>query len=445
MKLAEIFGDGMVLQRGSNTQVFGEGDGCGYIEFLDNRIDFKAEDGRFSVVLPELNAGEEFDMTVSLEGETKVIRNVLVGDVYLAAGQSNMELTLKDSEKIDICDLPLVRQFRVPPVIPSETYLSGWQCACGDMSELSTVGYYFSKRLHRETNVPIGIICCNQGASRIQAWVSKEVSQNPVFKKSLELHNEIDELYKFNLNNFLYYNSLMKIVPYTIKGVLWYQGESNAIKGEAENYCGMFSALVEHWRKLWDNDLPFYTVQLMPYMQDPWHSDWAMVRKQQEKASKTISHVYMITLFDTGESTEIHPRKKDCVGTALANAVLNTQFNRKEIEYSGPVLVEWKKTGNTAELVFDHADGMWLDCDWFIDTYIYDSDGIHYQINGRTATGTIEENRLCISWLDGINPVGVKMGYWSAPIHKLKNNSGYLASPFDVRFPIDDLNIRSSY
>ena len=159
------------------------------------------------------------------------------------------------------------------------------------------------------------------------SWAPEEVSQKAAFRKSLELHNEVDELYKFKLNNFLYYNCLMKIVPYTLKSVLWYQGESNAVRGEAENYCEMF-----------------------------------------------------------------------------------------------------------AELVFDHTEGMWLDCDWFIDTYIYDSEDIHYQINGRTATATIEDNKLYISWTNGINPVGIKMGYWNAPTHKLKNKSGYLASPVDVRF-----------
>ena len=434
MKLAEIFSDGMVLQRGDRTCIFGEGDGCGCIEFLDSRIDFNAENGRFSVVLPELKAGENFDLTISLGDETRVIKDVLVGDVYIAAGQSNMELTISEAESTDICDMPYVRQFKVPAAVRPEFYSKGWQTCCGDVSKLSAVGYYFSQRLYNETKVPVGIISCNQGGSRIQSWVSKEVSQKPIFEKSLQLHNEKEELSKFNLDNFLYYNKLLKIVPFAAKGVLWYQGESSAVKGEAENYCGMFSELVSLWRSLWNYDFPFYIVQLMPYIQGPWYADWAMVRAQQEKASKTIPGVYMTTLFDTGESDEIHPKKKKCVGTALANAVLNTLFDRKELEYSGPILTEWKKSGNTAELTFAHADGMWLDCDWFMDTYIYDSEGMHYEVNGRTANGTIKGNKLYISWIDGVDPVGVKMGYWNVPIHKLKNDSGYLASPFDVRF-----------
>lgn len=434
MKLADIFCDNMVLQRGDKTQIYGEGDGCGCIEFLSNKIDFKAENGRFSVTLPKLKAGECFDMTISLEGDTTTIKNILVGDVYLAAGQSNMELPLADTENTDICDLPEVRYFKVPSVINHEVCVDGWMSCCGDVSRVSAVAYYFAQRLNGETGVPIGIVSCNQGGSRIQSWVSKEVSQKDIFKKSLELHNEIDELYKFNLDNFLYKNYLLKIVPYTINGVLWYQGESSAVRGEAENYCGMLTELVSFWRKLWDCEFPFYVVQLMPYIAGPWFGDWAMVRAQQEKASKTIPGVYLTTLFETGESNEIHPKQKKCVGTALANAVLNTLFDRKELEYCGPVLKEWKKCGNTAELVFDHAEGLMLDCDWFIDTYIYDSNGIHYEVNGRTATGRIEGDKLYVSWLENIDPVGIKMGYWNAPLHKLKNGSGYLASPFDVRF-----------
>jgi len=434
MKLAEIFCDNMILQWGSGTQIFGEGEGSGFVEFSCNRVEFEANNGRFIVDLPYLNLGDNFDMVVSLEDESVTIKNILVGEVFLAGGQSNMELTLADAENTGICDLPMVRVFEVKVADENETSESGWQICCGDVSKISAVAYYFAQRLQSEVEVPIGIISCNQGASRIHSWVSKEVSQKPIFKKSIDLHNEKEELYKFNLDNFLYYNKLLKIVPYTIKGALWYQGESNAVKGEAEHYCEMFSELVFHWRSLWKCDLPFYTVQLMPYIQGPWLVDWAMVRKQQERASKTIPDVYMVTLFDTGETDEIHPKKKRGVGLALADCVLNTLFNRTELEYSGPVLREWKKKGHTAELVFDHTKELMLDCDWCMDTYIYDSTGQHYEVNERTAKAKIAGNRLIVEWGNELDPIGIKMGYWNAPNHKLKNECGYLASPFDVRF-----------
>ena len=431
MKLAEIFCDNMILQSGNGTQIFGEGEGKGFIAFKDTRIEFETENGKFLVVLPYLEAGDCFDMIISIGDESVAINNILVGEVFIAAGQSNMELSLANAENVGVCDLSKVRVFKVRA---SDERENGWQTCSDDVSNISAVAYYFAQRLYSEVDVPIGIISCNQGASRIQTWVSKEISQKAVFEKSLVIHNKEEELYEFNLNNFLYYNMLLKIVPYTVKGVLWYQGESNAVKGESENYCGMFSELVALWRSIWNCNFPFYTVQLMPFIQGPWLADWATVRAQQEMASKIIPDVYMVTLFDTGESNEIHPKKKRCVGIALADCVLKTLFDRVGLEYSGPLLKKWEKDGNTAKLIFEHATKLILDCDRFLDTYVYDGTGQHYEVNGRTVTARIEGNRLIVEWGDNIEPIGIKMGYWNAPCHKLKNECGYLASPFDVRF-----------
>ena len=433
MKLAEIFCDNMVLQQGNRTEIFGEGEGVGCIEFLNHKIDFTAN-GHFSVILPPLTAGDSFDMTISLGEESVTVKNILVGEVFLAGGQSNMELTLNDTEKIGICDMPNVRCYKV--FAPDDECFgeNRWQICCGDVSNISAVAYYFAQRLNAETGVPVGIISCNRGGSRIHSWVPEEVTQKEVFKNSLMLHSPIDELYSFNLDNYLYKNCLLPIAPYTVKGVLWYQGESNAVIGEAEHYCGMLSELISHWRGLWKAELPFYVVQLMPYIANPWYADWATVRAQQEKASKTIPNVYMTTLFDTGEAYEIHPTKKKCVGTALANAVLNTLCGRCDLEYSGPVISEWKKSGNTAELTFTHAKGLKLDFDWFAETYIYDENGIHFEVNGRTASAEIKDNKIFVSWIDGINPVGIKMNYWNGATPRLINDSGYFVSPFDVVF-----------
>ena len=439
MKLADIFCDNMVLQRGDNTFIFGTGSGNGVIEFLDNKIEFKSENDRFVVLLPTLKAGDVFDITVTLGEEKQIIKNVIVGDVYIAGGQSNMAFTLGDTVNIEFHNNPDIRYYCEPTTVDADMNImrvnKGWRLFEGeDVLDFSAVAYYFAIKLNKKTGVPVGILACNMGASAIQSWVSKETSQKEVFKEALKHHDEKRELYKINFNNWLYYNKLLNVVPYTAKAVLWYQGEHNTEIGEAEKYCGMLKELIYNWRDIWNCNFPFYIVQLMPFLTNHCYSDWAMVRNEQLKASKTIEDVYMVTMFDTGEANDIHPKNKKCVGEALSNAVMNTLFGFNEIEYCGPIVESCIKNGNTAEITFSHADGLRLDCIWFIDTYVYDKNGIHYEVNGRTATGEISGNKLYITWNDDIEAVGMKMGYWNTPMHKLKNSSGYLASPFNIEF-----------
>lgn len=439
MTLGDIFCDNMMLQRGCETIIYGEGNGNGYIEITGKTISFSTQNGKFKVVLPELKAGENFDMTISLDGDTRIIKNILVGDVYIAAGQSNMEMSVVNTFETETESNPDIRYFAEGTNIDENGNISysnkGWRiCDKEDALSYSAVAYHFAQRLNTKTGVPVGIISCNKGASGVQTWVPEEVTLKPFFATTMRLKQDKYQLYKFNLNNCLYYNKLLKIVPYTVNGVLWYQGESNSIVGEAENYLEMFRELVEHWRSLWNKELPFYVVQLMPYLSNPDYSDWATVRDAQIKASKTISNVYTVTMVEVKDLLDIHPKNKKSVGEALANAVMNTLLGLKNIEYSGPVAESCTIYGNTAEITFSHANGMWLDHTWFEDLYIFDKEGINYEVNGRTADFNINENKLVITWDDEIKPIGIKMGYWNIPKHKLKNESGYLASPFKILF-----------
>ena len=439
MKLSDIFCDNMMLQRGSETIVYGEGEGNGYIEIMGKTIPFSAENGRFEVLLPELKAGDNFDMTISLGEDTRVIKNILVGDVYIAGGQSNMELAVADTFETDTKSNPNIRYFREGTDFDGSANISyshqGWRiCEKEDALSYSAVAYHFAQKLNADSGVPVGIISCNMGSSGIQTWVPEEITSKPVFAPTMYLKQDKYQLYKFNLNNCLYYNKLLKIVPYTAKGVLWYQGESNTTVGEAENYLGMLKELINHWRELWNKELPFYVVQLMPFLTNADYSDWAAVRDAQLKASKTIPNVYTITMVEVMDLFDIHPKNKKCVGEAIANAVMNTLFGLKDTEYCGPIAESCSVSGNTAEITFSHAKGMWLDHTWFEDLYIFDEAGKNYEVNGRTADFKIDGDKLYITWDKDINPIGIKMGYWNVPKHKLKNDSGYLASPFKMLF-----------
>ena len=440
IKLAEIFSDNMMLQRGLETIVYGEGDnGKGHIEIQGKKLEFVCENGKFEVILPELKAGDNFDMTICLGNDTRTIKNILVGDVYIAAGQSNMELQVLDTFEIETEDNLNIRYFEEGTKVNGDgiiTYTNeGWRiCEKEDALRYSAVAYHFAQKLNKKTGVPVGIVSCNKGASGIQTWVSKDITSKPCFAPTMYLKQDKYQLYKFNLNSCLYYNKLLKVVPFTANGILWYQGESNSDVGEAGNYLDMLKELISHWRSLWNKELPFYIVQLMPYLSNPDYSDWAKVRDAQIRASKTIPNVHTVTMVEVSDLSEIHPKNKKCVGEALANAVMNTLFDLKDTEYSGPVAEKCVVTENSVEVTFSHADGMWLDHTWFEDLYIFDGNGMSYEVNGRTADWEIKDDKLIVTWDKDIKPIGIKMGYWNAPKHKLKNSSGYLASPFKMLF-----------
>ena len=318
MYLAEIFGDGMVLQRDKEICIFGYGEGSGNIEFCGKNYSFKSENQQFRVYLPPHNFGGPFDMTVTLNNKKQVLQDILIGDVYIAAGQSNMELTLKETANIEYFDNENIRFFTEPnsvdednnPIHNSSEWIS---CKDKKADNFSAIGYYFANELHKHTNVPIGVISCSKGASRVDAWTAPEyTSTEHYLKMQMVRHNDY-HYYKFNHNAYLYKNKLLNIVPFANSGVLWYQGESNRGNAESLYYAKMLEIMIKNWREIWNDNIPFYIVQLMPYNEKAELADWAKIRSEQELVSKTVNNTYLVTLVNTNESEQIHPVNKKTV------------------------------------------------------------------------------------------------------------------------------------
>ena len=429
MKLADIFCDGMVLQRDKEIRVFGSGKGEGKVAFLGRETPFKA-DGDFVVTLPAVSAGGPYEMRVTLDGEEAVIRDILVGDVYLASGQSNMALMLGEIGQEAYAETDSVRYFKEPhfPDDNLDPWLDfkGWEkCAKEASKGFSAVAYYFAAKLHAETGVPVGIVCSSIGASTVDAWTSPEVVDTPEYQSYVAIrHNDFFE-YKFNQNCWLFRNKLLPLIPYSFAGVLWYQGESNRCAAEARNYDKMLAALINDWRGRFGDKLPFYCVQIMPFNEPENEPAWAIIREGIEKASKSLDKTYLVTLFNTGEADNIHPTKKRGVGEALANAVLCRQFGRAT-EYCGPVLEAVSAVaGGKARLTFSHAEGL------------------RFEGGPRDFCALLPEGEAPAECaiVDGAiivklppEAVGVSMGYRNAPEHNLFNSSGLLASPFRYYF-----------
>lgn len=431
MKLAEVFSNDMVFQRGKKICVFGTGDGEGKIEFCGNTVEFKSENGSFRAYLPEMEAGGPYDMIVTLNGEKTTYTNILVGDVYIAAGQSNMQLSLKGTSDIELADNPNIRFFTEPHAYYFENQrtcdLAVWHKCIGEESlGMTAVGYYFAKHLYEQNGVPVGIISSNWGSSRVDAWTAPEIVETEEYQALMPVKGQSYYERLFNQGSWLYLNKILPIVPYTVSGVLWYQGESNSKTEESVTYATRLNMLIENWRDIWNDKLPFYCVQIMPYDIPGTESDWGAIRQQIEYVSKHTEKAYMTTLVKTGEAKLIHPTRKKSVGIALAKAVLCEYFGITQ-EYCGPVYenVEWIENG--IKVTFSHADSLEIRGEYLEDTYVYNEEGVAFTVYPET-----DGNVLTLTWDESIVPVRVSMGYANNPTHNLYNGEGYLASPFNL-------------
>ncbi len=425
MKLAAIFTDHMVLQRDCPIALFGEGVGHGTATLNGTVTAFDA-DGKFITYLPAMPAGGPYELTVTIGDESVTFTDVLIGDVYLAGGQSNMQFRVEESVDIPRIGNPRVRHFREGHFADenrNESYnYTPWQIATEDaLLQFSAIGYDVGRMLCEELDVPVGVISCNIGASRVDAWTAPTIVETDEYQQLLGNKHWDWHCYKFNQGSWCYLTKLLPIVPYTVCGVLWYQGESNRHPEEAVHYHTLLGKLIANWRDLWQKELPFYLVQIAPFA-DSLENDWPHIRQAQERAAKEIPNTYLCTLTHTGESDNIHPTKKHSLAVELKNAVLANAFGY-DVEYCGPVYDTVEKAADGVTITFTHADGLHFDGDP-ADLKVYDIEG-----NPLPFTAAIEGNTLHIT-ADGITRI--ELGWQNACTHNLYNEAGCLASPFQI-------------
>lgn len=432
MKLSDIFSDRMVLQRNKEIRVFGEGEGEGYVDFCGKHTPFSCEDGHFLATLPAEEAGGPYTLTVSLGGECITLSDVMVGDVYIAAGQSNMELPVWETVDIFPIDCEGVRLYERRPTeigfVRGRHECGGdvWEyCTADTARNFSAIGLAFGRNLHASTGVPVGILMCAIGASRIDAWTPAEIVNTPTYREWVPSDYQTYGNYLFNEPGWCFANKLLPLCPFSVAGVLFYQGEANTKPPACYHYDKLLSEMIGAWRgALADDALPFYIVQLAPHTSTVGGANWAAVRAGQERASRTLPHVKMVTIPETGESRLIHPARKAAVAGALVNAVL-TDLSGKAHEYSGPIAERFEPIEHGLRVTFSHAEGLHIVGKYITDTFAFDERGVPTSV-----FAAIEENVLTLSWRQDMHAVRVSMGEQNDAHHNLYNASGYLASPF---------------
>ena len=361
--VSPIFSDNMVLQRGKPNTIWGwakPGEEIRVTIADDTVKTVTKDDGRWSVVIQPPSPGGPY--TLVIDGPQHVeFHGVLVGDVWLCGGQSNMEMGLgqarNGSEEVKAADHPRIRLFvvkqqtaREPAAVPQGAWKVCSPKSVGEgWSGFSAVAYFFGRRLQQDINVPIGLVEDCSGGTPAEAWTSAETL------RSLGIS---DTGSGPNTPAVLYNGMIAPVAPLAISGAIWYQGESNT--GRAAQYRKLLPAMVSDWRKAFgQGDFPFYIVSLAAYMEHKdTHGDdsWAELRAAQDFVANTVTNSGLAVTIDVGDARDVHPKDKKEVGERLALVALAKHYG-EHIPYSGPRFASMQKLPGALKLSYTRTDG----------------------------------------------------------------------------------------
>ncbi len=481
--LPALFSDHMVLQQGASVPVWGWAEpGEKVTVKIQKQVRRTKADknGKWMVKLGKLKSGEPTTLVVQGQNEI-VVQDVLVGEVWLCSGQSNMGMTVdqcKDfEEEKTAANLPMIRMFTVGrnSTAVAQTNCSGsWViCAPGTVGKFSATAYFFGREIHDRRHVPVGLINSSWGGTAIEAWTSLGAQTplpefltvfdkwNPVARATWNERKAMSDyksaLAKWNVEvanakaqnkplprqplkannprldpNFpanLFNGMIAPLIPYEIRGVVWYQGENNAIANFPQVYGLQLRTMIEDWRTRWDNEFPFAWVQLPEWReaqkQPVQSTGWTTVREQMLK-TLDVPHTGMAVTLGLGDAVDIHPKNKQDVGKRLASWALAEVYRDKTAVASGPLFRRAKVRHNEMVISFKHTEGG-------LTTHGGTVKG--FAICGKDhrwfyADAKIDKNKVVVSHPEVERPVAVRYAWADNPKFSLYNGAGLPASPF---------------
>lgn len=493
-----LFTDGAVLQRGQKIPVWGTArDGEKVtVEIQGQKVSATATGGKWSVRLAPLKEGEALTMKISGDN-TVTVNDLLVGEVWVCSGQSNMEWTFSKAhnakEEGPKANYPQIRMFTVKKTValkPMDEATGSWTvCSPATVNGFSAVGYFFARDLHQKLGVPVGMLHTSWGGTPAQSWTSLEGFGNQpelqeyvtAAKQKLANYDADVAAYDAKMKVFqaqtkeweekvkapfdaallqwtkdaakakqagqpeptkpvlttpkpkppgqpnagpnhatsLYNGMVAPLIPYGIRGAIWYQGESNA--GKATQYRTLFPAMIADWRKRWDlGDFPFLFVQIAPFKGQP-----AEIREAQFLSLAAVKNSAMAVTTDVGNANDIHPNQKEPVGQRLALAARALAYGEK-IEYSGPLYDSMKASSGKITLRFRHTGGGLVAKDGALKGFTIAGKDQKFV----PAQANIEGDTVVVSAAGVSDPAAVRYGWDNVPDVNLYNKEGLPASPF---------------
>ncbi|UOQ51180.1 sialate O-acetylesterase [Hymenobacter cellulosivorans] len=476
--LPALIADNMVLQQQSTVALWGWAEPGEAVTVTASwqKAPVKATadaQGNWLVRVPTGKAGGPY--TVNFQGKNQLtVSNVLLGEVWLCSGQSNMAFSISkkpnsgsytgvinEAQVVPKANYPAIRMFTVKNTVanePQRDTKGQWQvCSPQTVGEFSAVAYFFAQEIHEHTKLPIGLINSTWGGTPAESWTRRDVlEQDPDFQpilrryeRGLTTFEQDQAAYKRQLAEFqqeraanpqttrlaplapvgamsnkspykLYNGMIRPLIPYTLKGVLWYQGENNADR--AYQYRRLFPALIRSWRQEWQQpEMPFYFVQISPH-----RSQNPEIREAQLLTMQTVPRTGMAVITDWGDSLDIHPRNKQVVGHRLAQWALAKEYGQKKTVYSGPIYHDMQVENGQVRLRFDHTDGGLQARNGPLREFtIAGPDSVF-----RPAQARIEGNSVIV-WNDAVKqPVAVRFAWRAIPSPNFYNAAGLPASPF---------------
>lgn len=455
LRLPKVIGDNMVLQQGKQVALWGEATPNAKVEvqFQKQKVRTTADAaGRWQVALEALKAtAKPQTLTIKCGEEVRILKNVLVGEVWLASGQSNMEYSMANHPKyakprrgdseyqkraFESADNPLIRVMHVQKNLKADTLPSyGWKSLTQEsLKPVSAAAYFFAQMLADSLKVPVGIISSAWGGTSIEAWTpieaytsSKEYAEQVERGKSLG-PEEIGKRYN---------KLIAPLIPYTLQGVIWYQGEQNLVMGDVEEYTTKQRILIESWRQKWNNpELSFYYVQLAPHIYSQRRNDvtpktWetlALFRHAQQKTMDEVPHTGMVVITDLVDKlSDIHPPYKWEVGRRLARWALANDY-QLDVPYKNASVESLEVDGNRLIVTFkDVAGGLKTSNgeapDWF---WISDKQGRFFEAQAEL----IAPNKVALRQERIKRPTAVRFGWDEKATPNLQNGAGLPVIPF---------------
>jgi sialate O-acetylesterase len=478
VKLPAIFGDHMVLQRDQKDRVWGWADPGEEVTVTvtphdQSKTATAGSDGKWQVILDPLASGGPYALTVKGKN-TLTFNDVLVGEVWICSGQSNMEWAVNNSTDGDLAILsanfPGIRLISVPKRGTQEAqkdFHGKWErCSPQNVGGFSAVGFYFGRQLHQTLGVPIGLIDDAWGGSACEAWIPREkLAADKQYKPLLDRWEQLENDYAQQMKAYeewqaaaskakaegktppreprkpgdamqgnsrpgnIYNGVLLPTIGYGIRGAIWYQGETNA--GRAYQYRNLFPLMIQTWRDLWgQGDFSFYWVQLADFMAEktePAESAWAELREAQTMTMKKLPHTGEAVIIDIGEGKDIHPKNKEEVGKRLARWALAKDYG-VSVPCQSPTYKTMETQGNKIVVTFDHVNGGFRPFD------VNEPRG--FTIAGadrkfvRAQAKILGHDRIEV-WSDKVaEPVAVRYAWADNPVCNLYSGAGLPVTPF---------------
>lgn len=437
ISLPQIFGNGMVLQRESKVYLFGWAAPNETFTITTGwdgaTVEVKTGvNAKWRILVHTPKAGGPYEIAFRGKDNTIILNNVLIGEVWLASGQSNMEWSANlgidnKEDEIKNANHPTIRFFTAAKrtsFTPQEDVSGRWEvCSPKTMADFSAVSYFFAKRIQEEIDIPIGLIDASWGGSCAEVWTPEYVfNENQELLESYKLikHNQWAPIERSTLYNAM----IAPLTGFQISGVLWYQGEANT--ANAESYKDLFTKMITAWRKKWNTDLPFYYVQIAPYNYGKAFE--GVVVRDQQRQSLTLEHTGMVVTSDICTIDDIHPQNKQDVGIRLANIALKEHFKVLDSEVYGPQYKDIEINKKEIIVHFDHANGLYFKDKNKSLFEVAGADGIYF-----TAKAKIKKNTVVVAAKEVGEPVSVRFAWANTAISNVFNAAQLPLSSFKSR------------